>query len=122
MLTSRNGSTEPLNRLTVAEVETFEDANGPFIGGVVVMLGRLKKRAMLAADTVGWNDIIYGGLGDDFIHGGAGDDALSGAEAMAAFYNESAQTDATRSSTTRSPRCSPAWDTSCRSPRSPTFS
>ena len=93
MLTSRNGSTEPLNRLTVAEVETFEDANGPFIGGVVDLLGDLKKRAMLAADTVGWNDIIYGGLGDDFIHGGAGDDALSGAEAMAAFYNESAQTD-----------------------------
>ena len=49
MLTSRNGIAEPLNRLPVAEVETFERLpRAQFIGAVVDILGELKKRAMLA--------------------------------------------------------------------------
>ena len=36
MLTSRNGTAEPLNRLPTAETETVESINGqPFVGGVV---------------------------------------------------------------------------------------
>ena len=34
----------------------------------------------------GYDDIIFGGLGNDSIHGGSGDDALSGAEALVAGY------------------------------------
>ena len=35
---------------------------------------------------MGWNDVLYGGLGNDFVHGGEGDDAISGGEALAAYY------------------------------------
>ena len=91
--TSRNGSTEPLNLLTVANEEELVELNGPFTGGLVAIEGELKKQVVLAAWTIGAADIIYGGLGDDFLHGGAGDDAVSGAEALREFYNEAPQVD-----------------------------
>ena len=122
MLTSRNGIAEPLNRLPVAEVETFEGCpGGKFIGGVVDILGELKKRAMLAVHTIGWNDIIYGGLGDDFIHGGAGDDALSGAEAMAEFYNELPQTNGDPLDYNEATTMFPAWNNTLPFAKIPDF-
>jgi len=33
-------------------------------------------------DANGYDDIVFGGLGNDFLHGGSGDDAMSGAEAL----------------------------------------
>ena len=37
-------------------------------------------------DANGYDDIIFGGLGNDFLHGGSGDDAISGAEALPMSY------------------------------------
>ena len=37
-------------------------------------------------DANGYDDIIFGGLGNDWLHGGSGDDAISGAEAMPKSY------------------------------------
>ncbi len=37
-------------------------------------------------DANGYDDIIFGGLGNDFLHGGSGDDAMSGAEALPTSY------------------------------------
>ena len=37
-------------------------------------------------DANGYDDIIFGGLGNDFLHGGSGDDAISGAEALPTSY------------------------------------
>ena len=37
-------------------------------------------------DANGYDDIIFGGLGNDFLHGGSGDDAMSGAEALPLSY------------------------------------
>ena len=37
-------------------------------------------------DANGYDDIIFGGLGNDFLHGGSGDDAIIGAEALPLSY------------------------------------
>ncbi|MCI0538465.1 MAG: hypothetical protein L0Z50_24930, partial [Verrucomicrobiales bacterium] len=87
IFTSRNGSTETLNGLTVANLEQESAKSGPFTGAVIFITGRLLKSADLTPYEIGENDSLYGGWGDDFIHGGAGDDAISGAEALAEFYN-----------------------------------
>jgi hypothetical protein len=49
----------------------------------------------MLAWTLGGNDVVYGGLGDDFLHAGAGNDAVSGAEATAAFYTDAPVIDVT---------------------------
>ncbi len=92
ILINRNGETETLYGITVANQQTAIKMPGPFIGAVVDITGRLKKVVDLAAFEFGGNDIIYGGLGDDWLHGGAGDDAISGAEALPDFYNSDPQT------------------------------
>ena len=38
--------------------------------------------------TKHYDDIIFGGLGNDWIHGGSGDDAISGAEALTLSYTQ----------------------------------
>jgi subtilisin-like proprotein convertase family protein len=99
LLTSRNGLTEPLNRLDAANDQTFIGIPGPWTGSVVFVENELQKVADLTAFNVPpeddtydkWNDTIYGGLGGDFIHAGEGDDAVSGAEAVNLFYNENPQ-------------------------------
>jgi Ca2+-binding RTX toxin-like protein len=62
---------------------------------IINVEGTLKKTVDLLAfdaalannETLGVNDIIFGGLNDDWIHAGAGDDAVSGAEALPAYYD-----------------------------------
>ena len=49
--------------------------------------GELIKTAECSTGSLGNNDMIYGGLGDDFLHGNEGSDAISGAEALRYFYN-----------------------------------
>ena len=88
VLTSRNGLTEPLNRLTVANGEVLYDIPGPFIGALEFLTGELTKAVDLAAWELGGADVIYGGNDADFLHGGAGDDAISGAEATRDFYTD----------------------------------
>lgn len=38
-------------------------------------------------DALRFNDIVFGGLGNDFVHAGDGDDAVSGAEALPAYHS-----------------------------------
>src|SRR5262249_42053954 len=38
--------------------------------------------------TKHYDDIIFGGLGNDAMHGGSGDDAMSGAEALPVSYTQ----------------------------------
>ncbi|MBD2198648.1 MULTISPECIES: DUF4347 domain-containing protein [Calothrix] len=87
IFTSRNGLTETLYGINTINAQTNISISGQFTGAWVYITGRLHKTVDLAAETLGGNDTIYGGLGDDFLHGGAGDDGISGAEAQAAFYN-----------------------------------
>ncbi|MGH3370352.1 MAG: Calx-beta domain-containing protein, partial [Nocardioidaceae bacterium] len=95
ILTSRNGLTEPLNRLfSPYRVDEYIEIKGrTFTATIIHVAGDLRKEVDLAAYEVGWNDIVYGGLGNDFLHGGAGDDAMSGAEATFELYNELPQVD-----------------------------
>jgi Ca2+-binding RTX toxin-like protein len=93
ILTSRNGTAEPLNALVAPNAQTAISLPGPFVGTVEFITRRLTKSVDLHPTGLGGNDVIYGGLGDDFLHAGAGDDAVSGAEATADFYNESPVTD-----------------------------
>ncbi len=86
ILTSRNGSTEPLNYRDVPTVEGTVTSNGPHHSAVVNPAGALVKVADLEPFYVGYNDVLYGGLGNDFVHGGEGDDAMSGGEALTAYY------------------------------------
>ena len=95
LLTSRNGLTEPLNGVTVANTQTEIGVSEPFTEAVVDITGLLKKDVHLLAWDIGGHDIVYGGLGDDWIHAGAGDDAISGAEALPEFYNNTAPQTAT---------------------------
>ncbi len=88
IFTSRNGQVEPLHALTVANAQTSFSIPGPFIGSTEFITGRLSKSVDLLVWNHGYNDVVYGGLGDDFIHAGAGDDAISGAEALSEFYTE----------------------------------
>ncbi|MBD3648098.1 MAG: calcium-binding protein, partial [Pseudomonadales bacterium] len=91
IFTSRNGETEPLNSLFVANEQTTFALPGPWTSYVEFIDGRLTKTVELTAWDIGGNEIIFGGLGDDFIHAGAGDDAVSGAEALPEFYNDDSQ-------------------------------
>src|SRR5439155_6314245 len=75
LASSRNGLAEPLYGLTTANAQTNFTVNGPFIGAVEFITGLVLKTATLQPATVGFNDVIYGGRGNDFIHAGAGDDA-----------------------------------------------
>jgi Ca2+-binding RTX toxin-like protein len=86
ILTSRNGATEPLNYVDVPTVQGTVTSNGPHHSAVVNATGTLVKAADLEPFHVGYNDVLYGGLGHDFLHGGEGDDAMSGGEALAAYY------------------------------------
>ncbi len=93
ILTSRNGTAEPLNNRDEAIEQSYISIPGPWTGQTLHITGTLQKEFDSAAWDIGWADIIYGGLGDDFLHGGAGDDAMSGAEATRPFYNELPQVD-----------------------------
>ncbi len=86
VLTSRNGSTEQLNYLDTATVPGSISGNGPHHNATINVRGTLLKAVDLEPFYVGWNDVLYGGLGNDFVHGGEGDDAISGGEALAAYY------------------------------------
>ncbi|HET7352029.1 MAG TPA: hypothetical protein VFJ28_13915 [Marmoricola sp.] len=86
ILTSRNGTTEPLNYVDEPTVQGTVTSNGPHHSAVVNATGTLVKAADLEPFHVGYNDVLYGGLGNDFVHGGEGDDAMSGGEALAAYY------------------------------------
>jgi Ca2+-binding RTX toxin-like protein len=93
--TSRNGEKETLYGLNSAFKEKKIKLPGPFIGAWVDIEGRLKKVADLQVFFVGYNDTLYGGLGNDWMHGGAGDDGMSGAEALPVFYHENPVTNTT---------------------------
>ncbi len=86
VLTSRNGRTEPLNYLDTATTQQDISGNGPHHNATINVTGTLLKAVDLEPFYVGWNDVLYGGLGNDFVHGGEGDDAISGGEALAAYY------------------------------------
>ncbi|CAM5793933.1 LEPR-XLL domain-containing protein [Rhizobacter fulvus] len=95
LLTTRNGTTEPLAGLTVATVQTFISTPGSVQSATINVTGQLKKTADMTPfgkgldtlfDPALADDIIYGGWGNDFLHGGWGDDAISGAEALPGFY------------------------------------
>ncbi|QSA97859.1 OmpA family protein [Methylococcus sp. EFPC2] len=91
ILTSRNGSTEPLSGVTLAVTPQTVSTPGSVQIANINVAGELKKAVDLepfgaALDPLYEahyaNDILYGGWGDDFMHGGWGDDAISGAEAL----------------------------------------
>jgi len=92
--TSRNGQTEELHGLTVANAESSIKINGPFQTAIIYAEGEIHKSVSLLAYDEGalenGDDIIYGGWGVDFIHAGEGNDAISGAEALEAYYNSKA--------------------------------
>jgi Ca2+-binding RTX toxin-like protein len=103
IFTSRNGLTEPLNGLTVANVVNQQISTpGNMQQATLYVANLLNKRVDLSPfnydpNTAGQNelflalyddDILFGGLGNDFLHGGAGDDAISGAEALAIAYTQ----------------------------------
>lgn len=96
LMTSRNGSTEPLNGVTVATVQSTISTPGSIQVATINVTGQLKKMADLQPFGLGLDtlydptladDIIYGGLGNDWLHAGWGDDAVSGAEALPEFYS-----------------------------------
>ncbi len=95
IFTSRNGLTEPLQGLAVATTQSNISTPGNIQTATINVTGTLKKSVDLepfdlvslpnqTAGNQGFDDIIFGGLGNDAIHGGMGDDAISGAEAMIA--------------------------------------
>ena len=98
IFTSRNGSTEALNGVTVATVSVEISTPGRVQVAILFPNGQLNKRVDLTPFAVNGNpldplyqaryanDVIFGGWDADFIHGGSGDDAISGAEAMTVGY------------------------------------
>ena len=94
--TSRNGLLEPLYGITVvAPTDPGSgflrlDTPGDLQVAIVNITGELNKAVDLEPFYTGYNDIVFGGWGDDFIHGGEGDDALSGAEALDLYYDDDA--------------------------------
>jgi hypothetical protein len=78
--TSQNGLTEPLNGIFTASTDQVLSPD-PATSTEVNVTGTLSKTAIVAAPTLGGDNILYGGLGNDSVHGGGGDDAISGAEA-----------------------------------------
>jgi Ca2+-binding RTX toxin-like protein len=104
IFTSRNGTTEPLNGVTVAVQPSTIATGGNVQLANINVAGQLKKSVDLTPFSTdpSWNpatdewgsltrknsdDIIFGGLGNDFLHGGSGDDAISGAEALPVSYS-----------------------------------
>src|SRR5262249_7096184 len=96
ILTSRNGSLELLNGVTVASVQATITTPGNVQVATINVAGQLKKAVnrepfgktgVPLFDPTRADDIIYGGWGNDWLHGGWGDDAISGAEALAIFYD-----------------------------------
>ena len=71
---------------------------GKIQNATINVTGELKKSVNLTPFNVdpledplfrpkgGYDDIIFGGLGNDALHGGSGDDAISGAEALVESY------------------------------------
>ena len=97
IFTSRNGLTEPLNGVVVANAPEFISTPGDVQQATINIADALKKSVDLTPynpdpaqdeffDPIAADDIIFGGLGDDFLHGGSGDDAMSGAEALPEHY------------------------------------
>ena len=104
--TSRNSTTrgESLYGIApLAAVDVVITTPGKIQQATTNIDGALKKTVNLTPfnvdpngdvlfDATQGDDIIYGGLGDDFLHGGVGDDAISGAEALAQYYTNTANT------------------------------
>ncbi|HET7305708.1 MAG TPA: hypothetical protein VFJ12_14290 [Segeticoccus sp.] len=86
VLTSRNGSTEPLSGVTTPTWQQRIKGNGPHHSAVVNVTGTLLKAVDLEPFGLGYDDVLYGGRGDDFLHGGEGNDAISGDEALPGYY------------------------------------
>ena len=105
IFTSRNGSTEPINGVSTANLPRSIATPGNMQTASLYPAGQLLK----SVDLTPWaltprvpgapvqsddplfvpqyaDDLLYGGLGDDFIHGGGGNDGLSGAEALVTAY------------------------------------
>lgn len=107
--TSRNSSVygEPLYGIAALKAKDPDTraANGDVLNEVIYTPGQVQKEtinvggvlkktvnltpfnvdpagAELYRPAGGYDDIVFGGLGNDAIHGGSGDDALSGAEAL----------------------------------------
>ena len=102
IFTSRNGLTEPLNGVTVANVESTIATPGKIQQATIYPAGELTKVMDLFPYALNpaapnWlpdptdvpeyaDDLLFGGLGSDWIHGGAGVDGISGAEALPTSY------------------------------------
>ena len=84
LLTSRNGTAEPLFGIAAQAQQTADTGDTIFTQSIFIA-GQLLKTARLQAPDAGGADVIFGGLGDDSLHGGGGMDAISGAEALPAF-------------------------------------
>ncbi|HEX2136568.1 MAG TPA: hypothetical protein VHG30_11795, partial [Microvirga sp.] len=97
ILTSRNGSTEPLAGVTAAAVQSTISTPGNVQVATINVAGQLVKAVDLTPfvksatdplfDPEFADDLVYGGWGNDFLHAGWGDDGVSGAEALAGFYD-----------------------------------
>ena len=83
LVTSRNGSPEPLYEITYSRSQSTLTFAGNQTGSVEYITGLLQKDFHTTTADMGSSDIIYGGLGDDFVHAGFGDDAILGGEAHA---------------------------------------
>nr|NLI49987.1 calcium-binding protein [Propionibacterium sp.] len=98
ILTSRNGLTEPLSGVGVANAQRSIATPGKIQTATIYPTGRLTKAVDLTPFALNGdladplfvpayaNDVLFGGWDDDFLHGGAGDDAVSGAEALATSW------------------------------------
>ncbi|MDK3075585.1 calcium-binding protein [Sedimentitalea sp. JM2-8] len=102
MLDPDQGPLKPNEEVNTNAINAIIETPGNIQRAVINVEGELNKSVQLFAfrtDDVelseldsfnkGWrfNDIIFGGLGQDFIHAGDGDDAVSGAEALPTYYN-----------------------------------
>lgn len=83
--TSRGGVAEPLYDID-ATSEEFISTPANALQATLDPTGELKRTVDLEPFDVGYDDIVYGGLGDDALHGGAGNDGISGAEALPALF------------------------------------
>ncbi|MBK8459228.1 MAG: hypothetical protein IPL43_02565 [Micropruina sp.] len=98
ILTSRNGSSEPLNGVATARTQITINTPGKIQTATLYPSGQLNKSADLTPFALDGNlanplfvpgyanDVIFGGWDGDFIHAGSGDDAVSGAEAQLHSY------------------------------------
>ncbi|HSF98236.1 MAG TPA: Calx-beta domain-containing protein [Ornithinibacter sp.] len=98
IFTSRNGSTEPLNGLTTANLQVEITTPGRLQVAILFPTNKLTKVVDITPFSLNGdfddplfrplfaNDVIFGGLDDDFLHGASGDDAVSGAEALATSF------------------------------------